>query len=142
MAFRCDSLTSQTPLGIIELGALCARHRAISLDLFEQLGALVTADGMAAGADQQRYAVACHQHAWHAELWSKRAPSIPPLQLDGGFEQSVLRSRGTNQPVTDTASYRRAAEALTNELTELLARTDPLLDPSTARVISLVLADL
>lgn len=142
MAIGCDSVTAAAPIGIIELGEVCARQRAICLDLFEQLGALVTAERTSAGADQQHYAAACHRHAWHAELWSNRAPSIPAVQVDGMFERSVARYRCTNEPVTDAASYRRSTEALAEELTELRARIDPLLDPSTVRVISLVLADL
>lgn len=127
---------------IIELGNVCARQRAISLDLFEQLGALVTADATPAGAEQQLFAKACHQHAWHAELWVHRAPTIPPVQGHGAFERAVAQQRGVNEPVTDAASYRSAAVALVAELTVLLGQVDPLLDPSTTRTITLVLADL
>ncbi|HUF96627.1 MAG TPA: hypothetical protein VMM60_00775 [Ilumatobacter sp.] len=130
------------PLGIIELGAVCARQRAINLDLFERLGNLVTASATTAGADQQLLAAACHRHAWHAELWAGRAPSIPPVHADGAFDRSVDAHRGNLEFVTDVATYHSTAAALRAELTDLLERVDPLLDPSTARTIQLVLADL
>ena len=99
-------------MSIIELGDVCARQRAVSLDLFEQLGALVTADATPAGDEQQLFAKACHQHAWHAELWLQRAPTIPPVQGNDAFEQSVVEHRGANEPVADAESYRRTVSAL------------------------------
>jgi len=131
-------MTSDAPLGIIELGDMCARQRAISLDLFEQLGALVTADLTSAGADQQNYASRCHRHAWHAELWAQRAPTIPSVQ----FEEAVAAHRGALSAVIDAAGYQIVVDQLRLELQALSTRFDPLLDPPTARVISLVLADL
>jgi hypothetical protein len=137
-----------TTLGIIELGQLCARQRAICLDLFEQLGALVTADATPAGADQQIYATACHRHAWHAELWAARTPTIPAVGSEAmgseavGTETSVASFRGELGAAVDAESYQKIIERLRRELTELRTRFDPLLDPSTDRVISLVLADL
>lgn len=130
------------PLGIIELGAVCARQRAINLDLFERLGGLVTASDTAPGADQQLSATACHRHAWHAELWANRAPNIAPVHAEGAFDRSVEAHRGTHEFVTDVGTYRAATDALRTGLTDLLERVDPLLDPSTTRVIQLVIADL
>ena len=129
-------------LGIIELGSVCARQRAINLDLFEQLGALVTAGGISRGDEQQLAATACHRHAWHAELWAQRAPSIPPVQFGGAFDRTVDRYRGSLAVVAKSSDYRAAAGVLRGELTELLGRVDPLLDPSTTRTINLVLGDL
>ncbi len=128
---------SAAPLGIVELGDVCARHRALDLDLFEQLGALVTADTTTPGADQQLFATACHRHLEHAELWAGRAPTIPPVDLDA----SVDAHRG-DVVVTDVASYRATVAALVRELESLLDRVDPLLDPSTHRTVTRVLADL
>jgi hypothetical protein len=141
-------MTAPTPLGIIELGRLCARQRAICLDLFEQLGALIVAEATPAGADQQTYATACHRHAWHAELWAARTPTIPavgtgPVGTEAaGAEASVAPLRGALGTAVDAESYRNIIERLRRELTELRTRFDPLLDPSTDRVITLVLADL
>jgi hypothetical protein len=131
-------MTSPAPLGIIELGEVCARQRAICLDLFEQVGALVTAQNTTAGADQQNSAAACHRHAWHAELWASRAPTIPPVR----FEEGVASHRGVFPRVTDAVGYRTVIDQVRRELSTLTTRFDPLLDPSTARVIALVLADL
>lgn len=133
---------ASAPLGIIELGSVCARQRAINLDLFEQLGALVTADGTAPGDDQQLVANACHRHAWHAELWAQRAPAIPSMQLDAAFDRSVDSHRGSLASVANAAEYSATAKLLRSELTDLLGRIDPLLDPSTTRIINLVRADL
>lgn len=127
------------PLGIIELGAICDRHHAAAMGWFAALGALVRDE---AGGERQRlWAEAAHRHAWHAELWSERRPTIPPL---------TDRPVPDPDPVTDSpvgpgavvTVYASALGDLLAELDALRGRLDPDLDPSTARVASLVAADL
>ena len=124
-------------LGIVELHGVCADMRARSLELFEGLGGwvAVTADGPL----QRLFAEACHRHAWHAELWQRRMPTIPaasqpvplrPTPLDGESDQR----RGDQ--------YRQALTGLVAELAALRERVDPTLDPSTVRTIDLVVCDL
>lgn len=125
---------------LLDVGALCARMRAASIDLFEQLGAWVL--DTPAGATQQRWATACHRHAWHAGLWAQRAPTIRPFDLDA----AVADARGSvgrpSAPDTRSEWYVDVLAALTTELDELTERVDPLLDPSTARTVALVGGDL
>lgn len=125
---------------LLDVGALCARMRATSLDLFEQLGAWVL--DTPAGAAQQQWATACHRHAWHAELWAQRAPAIRPFDLDA----AVADARGSvgtpSTPDTRAEWYGGVLAALIAELDELTARVDPVLDPSTARTVALVRTDV
>jgi hypothetical protein len=129
-------------LGIVELGDVCATMRARSLDLFESTGGWVSESS---DADLQRwFADASSRHAWHADLWAERSPTIPSVdaealvhghrQIDdtdrtGSDEERALRYRG------------RLAELLA-ELDEIGARISPELDPATARAITLTRADL
>lgn len=127
---------SVTPLGIVELGEVCARMRAQSLDLFRELGAWVAA----AGVEQQRwFSTACHQHAWHAELWAQRSPAIPPVDLDAAVADAS-RTRLPHEP--DAGAYRSLLHSTLAELDELSRRVDVDLDPATQRVLTLVRRDL
>ena len=127
---------SATPLGIVELGEVCARMRAQDLDLFRELGTWVTA----AGVEHQRwFATACHQHAWHAELWGQRSPSIPPVDLDAAVAVAS-RTRLPDEP--DAAAYRSLLDSMLAELDDLSQRVDVDLDPGTHRVLTLVRRDL
>ncbi len=132
---------SDEHLGIVELAEICARMRAVNLDLFEELGAWVTAtDG---GAPQRHFATACHRHAWHAELWERRTPSIPGLQQESNADPSAAGNRAGQLGATpDAAAYSARLDDLLGELAELAARIDADLDPSTARVITLIRNDL
>lgn len=120
-------------LGIEELATFCARQRAISLDLFEQLGASVmtTADP----ERQRAFATAAHRHAWHAELWAARAPSIPASDLD-----ALTEAQRTDADLV--GDYAELLDRLVDELDELRSRCDAELDPSTHRTVDLVRADL
>ena len=127
---------SATSLGIIELGDVCARQRALSLDLFRELGDWVTA----AEVEHQRwYATACHRHAWHAELWAGRSPAIPPVDLDAA---TAAASRTRLPDVPDAAAYRSVLESTVADLDGIELRADADLDPATRRVITLVRRDL
>ena len=121
------------PLGIVELGEVCARMRARSLDAFERCGRWVTSTPP--GELQRLLAEACHRHAWHAELWAARAPAIPPVDLEA-------LTAAPRRPPADVDAYRALLDELANELDELTPRVDPVLDPSTTRTIALVRTDV
>ncbi len=128
---------SVDPLGIIELGTICARMRAANLDLFEALGRWAT-DGVDPTL-QRLFAEAGHRHAWHAELWHRRSPAIPPVDADTLAEsfREPIDDRGDRAAVYDT----RLGQ-LIEALDAITGRVDPTLDPGTRRVIGLVRADL
>lgn len=128
-----------TALGIVELGAVCARMRARSLDLFELVGGWVTTTPP--GDDQRLFAEACHRHAWHADLWAARAPKIPPVDL----EAATAAARGQLpdvDPRRRADAYTTILDDLASELDELATSVDADLDPCTARTVTLVARDL
>ena len=125
-------MTQMAPT-IVELVSTCEDLAARNRSLFELLGSWVADEPDP--ALQQHFAVAAHRHAWHAELWAQRRPSGPHAPTGAAAHLEYL---GTER----TAWYRECVGDLRAELTALGARTDPLLDPSTQRVIELVLADL
>jgi len=122
-------------LGIVELGEVCARERARGLALFQHLGTWVatTTDP----ALQRLFATAAHRHAWHAQLWADRSPTIrvPHVVVD----VAAIVEAGDD---TDRwTAYATSLGTLIVDLGALRDRIDPDLDPSTARVIELVGAD-
>lgn len=123
---------------LLDVADTCARMRAASLDLFEQLGGWVF--DTPPGPEQQRWAMWCHRHAWHAGLWAERAPALREFDL----ESSVASRRGwigTPAAAASRAAWYASVRAeLHAELAELAV--DELLDPSTTRTVNLVLADL
>jgi hypothetical protein len=128
-------------LGIVELGGVCAAMRARSLELFALLGASVSSTSP--GELQRLFAEACHRHAWHAELWEARAPAIPAATSSGEGE----RLGRDPQPMSDGDEarrdrYRGELSAMEELLRALRARTEPALDPNTARTIDLVGRDV
>jgi hypothetical protein len=125
---------------LLEVGALCARMRAASLDLFEQLGAWVL--DTPAGAQQQRWATACHRHAWHAELWARRAPTIRPFDIAAAVDGARGALGTPLAPDTRVEWYDGIVAVLVAELDQHSESVDALLDPSTARTVALVRADL
>jgi hypothetical protein len=118
---------------ISEIGEVCDRMAALNQALFEVLGGWVADESDP--QVQQWFAVATHRHAWHAELWSCRRPTIP---ADARADSPEL------PPATgDRASwYRDRLAEVGREIAAVSARVDPTLDPSTARVVQLVTADL
>ena len=129
------------PLGIVELRQVCADLRARSLELFEQLGAWVatTTDGRL----QRLFAEACHRHAWHAELWQLRSPTIPvdvhrtpPAGAASDIALDLDLDAGR------CGHYRQSLTGLRNDVHALRPRVDPMLDPSSRRTIDLVAGDL
>jgi hypothetical protein len=88
---------------------------------------------------QRLFAEACHRHAWHAELWAERAPTIPGVALD----LEPARSAGGEPEVGRRAvQYAAALAGLLHDLEVLAGRVDRLLDPSTTRTLALVTTDL
>ncbi len=123
------------PLGIVDVAAVCGHERARALALFERLGGWVTST--TDPALQRLFATAAHQHAWHAELWTERAPTIPvPDHTDS--VAAIVEADGDDDR---WAAYVTALGLLRVELAALRARVDAELDPSTTRVIDLVGAD-
>jgi hypothetical protein len=124
-------------LGIVELHDVCADMRARNLELFEGLGrwVAVTADG----ALQRLFAEACHRHAWHAELWQRRTPTIAVTRQPAPLRATPLDGESEDRR---RDQYRQAVTGLVDELAALRERVDPRLDPSTVRTIDLVVFDL
>lgn len=126
-------------IGIVELGEVCDRQLVVSLGWFATLGSWVRDEPP--GPRQRLWATACHRHAWHADLWSDRRPTIPPLG------DPPARSPATD-PLADTVRaaragvYRTGLAELTTSLAAVRERLDDDLDPSTLRVVDLVAADL
>lgn len=99
-------------------------------------------------------------HAWHVQLWHELLPALPhvgPSQLvapgeDGAATIAGLEAlddagdtpdAGTDAAVARlTALVRDAVPALERAYEDHLARTTPLTDAPTVRVLRLVLADL
>lgn len=117
-------------LGIVELVDVCRAMYERNDALFRESGAWVTDE--ADPALQRWFAVGSHRHAWHAELWQDRLPQIP---LDVGAPDAPPSTGGVD-------GYRAELNRLLADLDALESRIDPDLDPSTARVITLVRADL
>jgi hypothetical protein len=122
-------------LGIVELVEVCARERARALTLFEHLGGWVaTTSGPAL---QRLFATAAHRHAWHAQLWADRSPTIPVPPVVA--EVAAIVEAGDD--ADRWTAYATSLGTLLVELGVLRDRIDPDLDPATARVIELVGAD-
>jgi hypothetical protein len=129
-------------LGIVELSSVCGSMRARSLALFEQLGAWVPTT--APGELQRLFAEACHRHAWHAELWEARRPTIaiPATSAEAPQALDPKVPDPTSGDDDRRGTYRAALAQLDEDLRPLRARVDPTLDPSTARTIDLVGRDV
>lgn len=130
-------------LGIVELGDVCAAMRARSLELFARLGTWVLTT--APGEQQRLFAEACHRHAWHADLWEARAPTIPTTpatSLSNAVPTFGDVAGGEDGDDVRRDRYRSELSSLEDDLRLLHARIDPALDPSTARTIDLVGRDV
>ena len=129
-------------VGHVPLRALTSRIaelRAAELALFEQLGSEARATHDAAA---KPVLAACAQHlAWHAELWADRMPAIPDVDV----ETVTDAARGAVPAPAGGATvetYAAALDALIRRCQTLAGDVDSTLDPATARVCTLVVADL
>jgi hypothetical protein len=127
-------------LPLVELGAVCAELRAANLDLFERLGAWVTTteDGVL----QRLFATACHRHAWQAEVWLDRAPTIPVVDVDAATATWRRPLPDPSDAGGRAAAYADALAKLGERLANVAGGVDGELDPSTARVLALSRADV
>jgi hypothetical protein len=128
--------TDHQPIGIVELGRICDEQWAVGRGWFATLGGWVSDEP--APALQRLYATASHRHAWHADLWRARRPTIPPVQAQPDPDPAPIVVDAEDR----SAAYREGLATMRRSLDELRARIDPDLDPSTVRVIDLVSADL
>ena len=113
--------------------------RAHSLALFAQIGAWVATTSP--GELQRLFAEACHRHAWHAELWEARAPTIPTATHANVAAVCSAVTRATTTTRAASATARNCRRSRTS-FASLRSRIDPALDPSTARTIDLVGRDV
>jgi hypothetical protein len=127
-------------LGIVELHGVGNDMRDRNVELFERLGGWVTAT--APGELQRLFADACHRHAWHAELWSRRTPAIPPPPV------SPVPAPAGEPPAVEpddrakATEYRAALADIEAGLDGIRRRVDTTLDPATARTVELVSGDV
>ncbi len=126
-------------VGIVELAEICARERLLSLELFELTGEWV--GSTPPGKLQRHFATATHRHAWHAELWAERCPAIPSPQLDAPVAPRRAEPSGVDAGERHVM-YRARLDGMLTSLRSIADRIDAELDPSTARTVSLVTADL
>jgi hypothetical protein len=127
-------------LGIVELHGISTELRDRNAQLFEELGGWVTVTSP--GELQRLFADACHRHAWHAELWSRRTPAIP------GPPVSPVAAHGDETPAVErddrakATAYRSALTDLEAGMEGIRRRVDAALDPATTRTVQLVMTDV
>lgn len=122
-------------LPIAELGDVCVSMANANTALAERLGEWVTTT-----TDpklQQLFALAGHRHAWHAELWQARRPTVP---LE--FTSDAPSMSDADDHAGRRSAYIDVVNAVVESLAAFGRRIDAALDPATARVIALVSADL
>jgi hypothetical protein len=131
--------TVDDPIGIVELVEVCERFAERNRLLFGRLGVWVADEPDP--SLQRWFAIAAHRHAWHAELWDDRRPTIPVTAPSAPPPSDADADPGAD-PGGRAGWYRAAVASMRADLTELASRVDPRLDPSTRRVVDLVRADL
>ncbi len=108
-----------------------AELRAAELQVFELLGA--AARDVDDPSAKPVLAACAHHLAWHAELWARRMPLIPGVDLDA--MTTAARGEVASDPLAALDEIARRCDELAHEV-------DPVLDPATARVCDLVATDL
>lgn len=142
---RRGSLVTRPPgtIAIIELSAVCEAWRRRCERAFEVAGRWATS--LSAPADQRFFAEASHRHAWHAQLWAARTPSIPRGDRfgapDGAADDSADRVLDAGADDARSA-YHAHVTAMLDDLDALAGAVDPDLDPPTLRTVTLVRADV
>jgi hypothetical protein len=122
-------------LPIADVGNLCAHLAIANRAIAHRVGTWVatTTDP----ALQQLFALAGHRHAWHAELWDGRRPTVPLAFVDDPISMPDAADDGERR-----AAYVDVIERFRASLADVTELIDGVLDPATARVVSLVSADL
>ena len=71
-----DPLTGSAPdqLSLVELARMVGGYRWVEFRMFEVLGAWVASESQAEA--RLMFDVQSRQHAWHAQLWADRLPSV------------------------------------------------------------------
>jgi hypothetical protein len=129
-----------------ELGRRARRWIAVEDLLFETLGRW--ARELPEPAVKRMLATWCHRHAWHAQLWRDRLPTVERLAGDGDdVEAWIAPLRAALLDVNTSAEAIAALSvsvlpALEAAVTEHRDAIDSVLDGPTARVLDLVGADL
>jgi hypothetical protein len=128
-----------------DLGGRARRWIAIEELLFQTLGAW--ARRLSDPSAQRVFGTWCHRHAWHAELWRSRVPTIDAAGDEDDVDAWIAPLRSAIDRVTSAgeaiAALRHAVlPALQEEVAEHRDAIDPLLDGPTARILDLVGADL
>jgi hypothetical protein len=128
-----------------ELVRRARRWIAVEELLFETLGRW--ARELPDPAVKRLFGTWCHRHAWHAELWRGRLPTVNShADSDDDVERWIAPVRAALGDV-DTSEEAIAAlresvlPALEAAVSEHRDAIDPLLDGPTARVLDLVSAD-
>ncbi len=134
------------PDTIDDLGRRARRWIAVEELLFETLGRW--ARELPDPAVKRLFGTWCHRHAWHAELWRDRLPSVVALNGEGDDVEAWIRPLRTALADVGTSDEATAVmrdsvlTALEAAVAEHRDAIDPLLDGPTARVLDLVAADL
>jgi hypothetical protein len=121
-------------IAIRDLVDVCDEGYATNLGWFVVLGERVR--GEPDPTLQRVFATAAHRHAWHAELWAQRRPSVPH---DTHHELPPPTTIAIGDVVD---AYRAHLVAERARLDRLRSAVDPDLDPATVRVVTLIDADL
>ncbi len=143
-AMSGDASASVRHLPIHAVAAQVAELRATELVLFRLLGERVTGDAVdrfADPADVAPLATLTNRLAWHVQLLTERLPSIPGVEVD---HDDAVEARA-DQVAVDAARAGDIERALARvaELVEALqSSADPILDPATDRLCTLLLPDL
>ena len=117
-------------------------YKWAEMKLFEALGGWVAT--VPELDVKMRLGTHCYKHAWHAELWAARTPTIPPIADPPDVPDDDLQLADAT-PVADAArrrDYEGSLTGLADELAALRRRVDAALDPSTARTLDLIEFDL
>ena len=105
---------------IDDLGRRARRWIAVEELLFETLGRW--ARKLPDPAVKRLFGTWCHRHAWHAELWRDRLPSVVALNGEGDDVEAWIRPLRT-----------ALADVSTSE--EAIAALDITLDPETIAML-------
>jgi hypothetical protein len=134
-------------LTLDETARLVGGYRWVEMRLFETLGGWVTS---VPELDVKLHlGTRCYHHAWHAQLWQERLPTLAgadPEQLtapSGGAVSSLVaaltRAEGTIEKLVGV--YRVLVPRKVAAYTAHLERASPVCDAPVMRALRLVLAD-